>query len=633
MSVRRAVSGLLLAALMLAAAPGRAEAKWTSLRTENFLFVGDAAESRIREIAQRLEQFRDVMSAALPLAVVQSPAPTVVFVFQSDRSFTPYKPQFEGRPIDVAGFFRGGSDVNYVAINAGSGAPALQIVFHEYAHFITRNTTGELPVWASEGLAGVYETFEARDGGRSAMLGAPHLGHLALLQNSRLMPLTELLAVDHSSPIYNEGDRRGLLYAESWALMHYLMLGNPERAVQLRDYLSRLKDGAAPDVAFRGAFAGSPDDLERELRDYIRRFKFPAIRLDFSEKVLGSGAGRGQPMDDVDAGAYLADLVSRLGRLEDARAQLQKLVAANPRSARAVSTLGLLEFKSGTLDDALPLLERAALLDPTDAAVQQAWGRALFARAQDQALGDSAAAETMEKSRVVLNRAAVLSPDDSEMLMLLGRVESLVGDHARATALLTRAVALAPRDERYQLMLADSLVREEEYVRATAYLGPLANAGKDPDIQETARDLLEFVAKQVARAGAEAAAAPLPSGTPPPSSRRTDPGGRFVPEFRRVGAGERRVLGTFTTVDCRPGSAVLVIEADGETLRLAAESLARVEFIAYGGAASGTVGCGPVRPAPRVFATFREDDRPVAVSGVDGQAVAIELLPDDFTPQ
>ena len=43
----------------------------------------------------------------------------------------------------------------------------------------------------------------------------------------RFIPLPELMAVRHDSPLYNEGDRRSIFYAESWALLHYLLMGSP----------------------------------------------------------------------------------------------------------------------------------------------------------------------------------------------------------------------------------------------------------------------------------------------------------------------------------------------------------------------------------------------------------------------
>src|SRR5437773_885843 len=195
----------LIAALCLVPSPALpADARWTRLRSEHFVFVGDAPEREIRQVAQHLEQFREVLSRALPPAAVASSTPTVVFVFQSDNSFAFYKPRFEGRPVAVAGFFLSNDDRHFIAINAGSEQTALRIVFHEYAHSLVQNTVGWLPPWVNEGLAGYYETFEERSAGKGAMIGLVNASHVTLLRNVSLMPLRDLTAIDYSSPAYNE---------------------------------------------------------------------------------------------------------------------------------------------------------------------------------------------------------------------------------------------------------------------------------------------------------------------------------------------------------------------------------------------------------------------------------------------
>src|SRR6188474_2211934 len=119
----------LRAALFLALSSGllggEASAEWTRLHTPNFVFVGDASDRQIRRVAQRLEQFREVMDRALPPAPGPSPAPIVVLVFANDRSFGPFKPRFQGRTVEVAGYFQGGQDINFIAINGDLGDQAV----------------------------------------------------------------------------------------------------------------------------------------------------------------------------------------------------------------------------------------------------------------------------------------------------------------------------------------------------------------------------------------------------------------------------------------------------------------------------------------------------------------------------
>ena len=235
------------------ALPADAAGKWTRLRSANFEFVGDAGEGDIRRTAQHLEQFREVLSRALPTGAVTSSVPTIVIVFKNDGLLAPYKPRFQGRPVELAGFFQGGAAVNYIVVNAAARDSGLKTIYHEYAHFLTGNTAGRVPVWVNEGLAGFYETFEERDGGKSALIGVPRRDYLLLLQNSTLMPLVELLAVGHDSPSTTKAigarcftpNRGRSFIIDAW---------ESEARGAAAGVLTNLKGDASPDAAFRDAF-------------------------------------------------------------------------------------------------------------------------------------------------------------------------------------------------------------------------------------------------------------------------------------------------------------------------------------------------------------------------------------------
>lgn len=70
------------------ASPPRPPVKeiWTSVRSKNFLLIGNAGEKEIRQVGTRLEQFRFVFSQLFPKANLASPVPTTVVVFKSDGS-------------------------------------------------------------------------------------------------------------------------------------------------------------------------------------------------------------------------------------------------------------------------------------------------------------------------------------------------------------------------------------------------------------------------------------------------------------------------------------------------------------------------------------------------------------------
>ena len=630
-----AVHVVLIAAL-ITAVPSTAAARWTRMTSANFVFVGDASGTQIRQVAERLERFREVLARALPGATATSPVPTIVVVFATDRSLSPVKPLFRGSPTDVSGYMQSGEDLNYIALNGEYIDIALRTVLHEYAHLLTANTIGRAPIWVSEGLAEFYATMEGLEGGKSVLIGRAPAEHVDLLKGSTLIPIKTLLAIDQQSQVYNEGLRRGVLYAQSWALTHYLTLGNKARASQFQKYLASLRSGLDDEHAFSEAFGSDTTALDRELFDYVRQFAFPALRMEFSEKVIGEAA-RATTIDDLEGEIHVTDLQARIGRDKEARTRLQAIVQQKPDAAMAWTVLGLIDFRAKQLKDALPMLERAAERGPQNAFVQTAFGRALAALINEQSGAEERA--TLQKARTTLSRAVELDGASSYAAGWLGYVELAIGeDLPRAVSLLERATKLAPSRDQYRLLLAQALMRQRDFQAATNQLGSLMATGSSAEVRDQARRLLGDVAN--ARLRAERAESP---GAAPDSADRrpisslpevTAPATRSTArlDLRAVQAGETRSLGQFRAIECRPTLVVLQIDSSGRTLRLAAKQLSEVDFITYRSDTTGSVQCGPLPKPVRVLVTYRVRSETTAAGTIDGDAVAIELVPDDYTP-
>jgi tetratricopeptide (TPR) repeat protein len=625
-SARFLLAACLAVSAGIAAAHVEAAGKWTQLQSENFLFIGDASEGQIRRVAERLEQFRDVLLRVLPRASAQSTVPTIVMVFDAERSMTAVRPLFRGKPVEVGGYFLGGEDVNYIAVNAEDLEGAVPMVFHEYAHFLINENQGRVPVWVNEGLAELYATFERIDNdGRRVIIGRAPGHHLALLRSSTLMPIKQLVAVDQTASIYNEGNRRGVLYAQSWALVHYLTLGNPARADHFRGYLSAMESGTPHDQAFTAAFGADTAVLDSELVEYVRQFTFPAVRFQFPEKSAAASIPRGKPLDDDDAEIYLADIQARIERVDDARTRLAAIQKRNPQAGRAFMVLGTIHLREKRVSDAVAHLEKAAALAPDDFMAQSAYGRSL---AMQMSEAPAAAPKLLPQARHALERATTINPRSARSAYLLGYAELVGrGDVAAAVKALERALQLEPRREDTRLLLAQALGRQGEYEKATALLGPLMGSGRTTEVRENARRALGDLAdRRAALAGAAA-----PTTTPLDAarleeSRREDMRSR-IPVLRVVQAGEQRVLGTLDAIDCANGAIVLRVTSNGRSLALRTRQFADVDFISYRSTAPGAVSCGPQKSRERVYATYRPD---AATSGIDGQVVAIELLPDNF---
>ena len=490
---------------------------------------------------------------------------------------------------------------------------------------------------SGEGLAGFYEMTHVTDGGKKVMIGRAAAEQVQLLKGVTPIPIKELLAIDQRSQVYNEGNRRNVFYAQSWALTHYLTLGSKERAPQFRQYLTAVRNGVEPKQAFTESFK-DVELLDRELFDYVRNFLFPVLVMEFGDKVVAE-AERGATVDDVEGEVHVADLQARVGRADEARDKLKAIVGRKPDAARAWATLGLIDLRERHITEALPVLERAAGGGQNDAFVLTSYGRALVAAIEEETASDSRLA-LLNKARVPLAKAVELDAKSSYAAGLLGYIELALGsDLPRAVTLLEQAARLAPSRESYRMMLAQALMRQGNFSRATGLLGTLLATGRTAEVRDNARRLLGDIGNAQVRASR---ASSPESGTServvgfsttsdvvPP--RRTPPTVRL--DLRAVQSGESRALGQFTTIECTAGRIVLHVVDNGRVFRLAAKQISDIDFITYRTDTTGSVSCGPLKPAVRALVTYRPAAAPTAAGSIDGDAVAIELLPDDYQPE
>src|ERR1035438_33928 len=218
-----------LLALAAVAAPGQAgtnsltHRQWFEARTANFHIYSCGPTQEVARVAMRLEQFREAYALLAGAQAVASP-PIVVMAFPDQETMQPFLPLYQGKPASLAALFRRGSDQNLIVFAlSGTVVDALKVIFHEYTHLLLRHNEPYWPLWLAEGMAEIYATFEV-SGGYHARIGDPTEFHLRQLQQTPLLPLKELFAVTPESPEYNQRERQGIFYSESWLLTHYLML-------------------------------------------------------------------------------------------------------------------------------------------------------------------------------------------------------------------------------------------------------------------------------------------------------------------------------------------------------------------------------------------------------------------------
>lgn len=429
----------------------KAGQKWIEVRTENFRFFSNAGKGATRRLAIDLEELRAVL-AELTDYELQSPIPTLIYVFRHDRSFEPFKNLYQGRPAAVSGYFMAREDANYIAINADS-RDASGIVFHEYVHYVSANNLGYLPTWFSEGLAEFYSSFEVID--KTVYIGLPIMRHLAVLRGSTPIPFDQLLAVDRSSPLYNEKERKGEFYAESWALVHYLLLGDEVRRQQLSRFLDLIHDGIVEDAAFTAAFGTDTEDLAREVRGHLRGPRFKYVQATAEA--------------DVEAGLSMrimsySEILNRLGELLAAQvmdrpermAYFEASVNADPQNGLALSALAVEKESTADWVSAEDLYRRALRASPDDPTVLFRWGVFLSRRAGNRFEAINA-----------LTQSTRLDPGFAPAWAALAAVYSDAGFASpEALAAAETAHRLLPTNERVAGNLLRLVLRSDQRKRA-----------------------------------------------------------------------------------------------------------------------------------------------------------------------
>ncbi|HEX8502610.1 MAG TPA: tetratricopeptide repeat protein [Pyrinomonadaceae bacterium] len=652
-------------ALLVAAQAAAAKDTWTSVRSQNFFLVGNAPEKEIRQVATRLEQFRDVFTRLFPGVPFNTPVPTTVVVFKSDSSYKPFKPVADGKTVSVAGYFQPGEDVNYITLTTERGAEnPYSTIYHEYVHLLVNNSLGRgaAPAWFNEGLAEYYSTFAVEDD-RRVYLGRLVDYHLYRLREQRPIPLAQLFAVDHHSLERNKHDVRGLFYAEAWALVHYLILGNEgKRLPQLGQFLALGKQGVPTEEAFRRAFQTDTAGMEKELQRYVQARTFQGKVVTFERKLEFDSQMTAAPLTEAEAEGYLGDLLLHTNRPEEAAARLERALQLDPSLAAARASLGMARLRQKRYDDAKEELRKAVAAGAQNYLAHYYYAYALSregTREDGYRQGGYAPAAAKEM-RDALRKAISLRPDFPESYHLLGWVNLVTGEQLdEAAANLKRALALAPGNQHYALVLAQVYLRQEKFDEARRTAEPLTREGTAPGLRASAQSVMAAIKgyeEQVRRYRAAREAHERGGGEPRPEARGEakeidprDPGPAPPDEvdktdderaaaafsdalneaLRQPRPGETRVRAQLARIECGPKGLVFVFKAGERTLRLAAAGFGGLHIVAYTQDAGAELACGPRKAETVAVVTYRADAAD-ARAKTDGSLVAMEFVPAGF---
>ncbi len=569
------------AVLAVALSASAKDEKWVEARSPNFIVVSDASASQARNTALQFEQIRALFRQSFEFAKDQ-PTPVITILAAKDentlKSLLPEYWATKGRAHPAGIFLNYLNQVQIAVQLTSEGENPYEAIYHEYYHSLSVPYFPGLPVWISEGLADFYGNSKVVD--KTASLGMPNPGLIELLHQQQLIPLPVLFAVDHSSAYYNENSKASIFYAESWALIHFLMMGDHDaHRPQLIAYLDALSHGESQEAAAAKAF-GDLGKLQKALQGYVGNTSFYEMR-EAAPPKLSESEVKIRPLSEAEANAYRGGFLVLHQQFDAAEPLLQQAVQSDPKLALAQQNLAMLYYQQKKLPEAIAALDRAVDLEPHNAFTRY-WRADLVADAHDSELGGA-------QIDADLREAVAADPNFAPAYAMLANRMAATGENLpEAFGFAKKSVELEPGVSYYQYVLAEVLARARQYDKAQEVATRMAANSLDPQEKENALHFLDYLQKlRIADANRAAfRSVPPPANTrvetksePKADSADADSSDDDEEEEAPANDGKRRIDGTVTDVQCKVQDMVITVQTTDGPVKLHTLDNRKVDYI------------------------------------------------------
>jgi hypothetical protein len=619
------------------------QSPWIEIHSAHYTVITDGGEKRGREVALRFEQMRAIFGSLLMKNRLNETLPLTILAFKNDRNYYQTAPLKQGEPIDTNGFFLPGEDQNFIVLNLFEPEP-WRAVAHEFAHMLMNSNYPPVEGWFDEGFAEYFGSIRVDDRkyeiGEDPELQPlykedllqnqqeqnPPRSLTELLSGQVWLSLADLLTIKHDVSNYIEGTHHTLFYAQSWMMVHYLI--NRKKLPETGAYFDLVENQHVPvEQAIQKAYGVSPAEFDQAVKDYFHSLTQLFVALDASKQQPSAGQSQPQLLQPyefpVPVGPNENEVTSKALTENDARAIVGEVKIRIPERRDAgmneLKTLATVAEETPAKPFAKWIPKKAEKGDREEGPLVSAVGneiahRALAWDAIERADFDAASTE--------LNDAAALNPHDmwiryyvsvlkyrislakhmeisglpnemqdlravlewypqfAEAYDMLAVARMQGGGQAAALQAEHDAIQLSPRDQRYQLHLAEIYMSDRKWDAARALLERLKSSG-NAQIATAAREQLEriFAERKYGITGASVApTAKLEPQKSPFDVLEEDAAKRAAAEKSSQSGGpdsfaDKRpakfVQGRLLSVDCSQApAAILMVNAEGRLLKL-----------------------------------------------------------------
>ncbi len=591
---------------------------WIRVSSSHFSVLTDADERKGREILVRFEQMRSVFAQLLMKTRLSMPEPLEIIALSSDGDYAKVAPLRQGQPIAEAGFFVPGEDRNYVVLNLFEDQ-SWRAVSHEFAHLFLNYNYPPTQGWFDEGFAEYFSSIRLDDKqvhiGGDPELPPPTRQNLAanqienrnppksfveLLSGPVWLAIPDLFTMRHEIQDYQENTHHTLFYAQSWIVLHYLL--NKDKLPETGTYFDLVENQKLPvEEAIQKAYGMTPAQFEQAVKDYFHSLASLLAQGTGRQSAPGSQAGEvydfpspvapddigtsTKPVPEEDAQALLAEMSIRLPERRDSALQELESIASQPKTENAIAhrALAWAHLERKEFDQTTEELNKAMDLDPKDPWPHYYDALAKYRAARSSGQPLHGIANMMVDLQIVLD----WDPEFAEAYNMLGLARVEGGGINSAMEAMRAAIRLSPRNESYQLNMAQIYLAAKQWDAATALLGRLGTS-QNAQIASAARTKLEDL-PTLKKYGLlpQREASPQPNASaPPPATKSSEPqrGEQNLPPADETAADhpeeppappqpDKRPIqflrGKLTAVDCSQApAAVLTVSAGTKVIKL-----------------------------------------------------------------
>jgi tetratricopeptide (TPR) repeat protein len=448
---------------------------WIEVRSPHFRVLTNGSQNDGRRVAKEFEQMRYVFADRYPEFRLEGGAPLTIFAPLDEATAKSLEPAvWKEKGAKPAGIFHHGYEREYamVRLDTMGGEGAREIVYHEYTHTILHLNLHWLPVWLDEGLANFYGYTRFEE--HKILVGAPPARYG--MPRGTLIPIETLISVEQGSSYYRDEDKVYQFYAESWALVHFLIFGpGMERGKRLNQFATLLQQGVEQKKAFQQTL-GNFKAVDHDLSDYLSKLSFQTRVLpdttQIDEKTFSAGT-----MSVAQTEAELAGFHLWTRDIEGARSLAEQAIKDDAKLALAHENMGFADFSEGKDVEALTEFSQARALDPSLAL-------SLFAKTMMSPLATSDAEADEDAFSAALLQVLSLNPQFAQGYVQLALLALRRNDPRTAFGLSRKAEQLDPSLAGYHTLSGEILLRLGRGGEAASFAKFVAQRWPGPDHDE-----------------------------------------------------------------------------------------------------------------------------------------------------